>query len=280
MIDDCLLGLYEKALPFSWDWEKKLSTIKEMGYDFMEFSVDPAHIDRLDWTDEQISILHDISVKYDVPLHTMALSANRGYPLGSKDNTIREEGKAILKKGVLLAQKLGIRIIQIATYDVFGEEGDDETDKLFLESIRECERAAALGGVMLSLETMDTPYAGSVEKCKRIRDIIGSPWLQIYADTGNINAAGLDFFEDIKTGAQNIVAVHLKDAMPGICRDIDHGTGIVDFDYCLKALNHIDFRGFFVAEMWWKEEPGFIDIIKNSNVFLREKIREACKQTF
>ena len=276
MVKDCLLGLYEKALPFSWDWEKKLGTIKEMGYDFMEFSVDPAHIARLDWTEEQISMLRDTSVRLDVPLHTMALSANREYPLGSKDTKVREDGKALLKKAVRLAKKLGVRIVQVASYDVFGEEGDDETDRLFLESIKECERTAALGGVMLALETMDTPFAGSVERCKRIVDIIGSPWLQIYADTGNINAGGLDFNEDIQTGAANIVALHLKDSLPGVCRDVDFGTGIVDFDYCLRGLNDIDFRGFFVAEMWWKEDPGFIEKVADACIFLRKKIEEAC----
>jgi L-ribulose-5-phosphate 3-epimerase len=169
-----------------------------------------------------------------------------------------------------------VRIIQIAAYDVFGEESDDETDLLFLDSMRECERTAALGGVMLALETMDTPYAGSVYRCKRIVDIIGSPWLQIYADTGNITASGMDFSEDIKTGASNIVAIHLKDSIPGVYRDIDHGTGIVDFDRCFNGLNSIDFRGFFVAEMWWKEDTGFLDVIANSNVFLRKNIAKAC----
>jgi predicted hexulose-6-phosphate isomerase len=276
MIDDCLLGLYEKALPFSLDWERKLSTIKEMGFDFMEFSVDPAHIERLYWTDDQITELRVISLKLDLPFHTMALSANREYTLGSKDKTVRENGKALLKKAVLLSQKLGIRIIQIATYDVFGEEGDDETDLLFIDSIRECERAAALGGVMLALETMDTSYADSVKKCKRIVDIIGSPWLQIYADTGNINTIGLDFNEDIKNGAKNIVAVHLKDSTPGVCRDINFGTGIVDFEYCLRGLNDIDFRGFFIAEMWWKDDPGYTGLVADANMFLRKKIKEAC----
>ena len=274
-LEDCLLGLYEKALPFSMNLEEKLGTVKKMGFDFMEFSVDADHIDRLDWTEKEISEVRETSLRHGIPLHTFALSANRGYPLGCKDDKVREEGKTILKKAIRLAQKLGVRIIQVATYDVVDDISDDETDRLFLDSMRECVRIASLAGVMLALETMDTPYAGSVARCKRIVDIIGSPWLQIYADTGNINAAELDFTDDIQTGSSNIVAMHLKDSVKGVCRDIEFETGIVDFDTDLKGLRKINYSGFFVAEMWWKDDLNYLETIQKAHDFLREKIKKS-----
>ncbi|MCL2112006.1 MAG: L-ribulose-5-phosphate 3-epimerase [Clostridiales bacterium] len=271
-LGECPLGLYEKALSFSWDWGRKLETVKELGFDFMEFSVDGEHISRLDMTDDEIRGLRDMSARLGVSMPTLALTANRAYPLGSRDVAVRDMGKSLVKKAIVFAGKLGVRVIQIAAYDVYGEAGDEETDRFFLESLRECERSAALAGVMLALETMDTPYAGSVQRCKRIVDIVGSPWVQIYADTGNIAGGGLDFAKDIQSGASHIVAVHLKDAKPGISRDIDFGTGIVDFDTDMKALREINFRGFLIAEMWWKDDPGYIDKVKAANKFLREKI--------
>ena len=274
-IGDCLLGLYEKALSFSWGWERKLGAVKELGFDFMEFSVDPDHIDRLDWTDGEIAELRDASFRLGVPMHTLALSANREYPMGSKDEKKREAGKALLTKAIGLAGKLGVRVVQVAAYDVYGEESDDETGRLFIESLKECERAAALSGVMLALETMDTPYAGSVERCKRIVDAIGSPWLQIYADTGNIAEAGFDFAKDIMAGMRHIIAVHLKDSKPGAVRRVDYGTGFVDFDYDLRALRQEGFRGFFVTEMWWDDDPAYLGKVKAAGEFLREKIRIA-----
>jgi len=271
-ITDCMLGLYEKALPFSWDWDRKLRAVKELGYDFMEFSVDPAHIDRLDWNETEIAGLRDASFRQDVPLLTLAISANREWPLGSKDDGVRKAGKTLLIKAIILARKLGIRIVQIASYDVFGEPSDGETDRLFVESLHECERYAALHGVLLTLETMDTPYAGCIERCKRIIDEIGSPWIQIYADTGNIASAGINFESDLGTGAANVIAVHLKDSKPGICKRVDYGTGIVDFDADLQALKKIDFIGFFVAEMWADDDPAFLEKAGGACRFLREKI--------
>ena len=136
-LEDCLLGLYEKALPFSWDWDRKLRTVKALGFDFMEFSIDPAHIDRLDWAEEDIRRFCDVSACTGVPVHTLALSANREYPLGSKDGAVREKGKALLKKAVALAVRLGVRVVQVAAYDVYGQESDAETGRLFIESLRE-----------------------------------------------------------------------------------------------------------------------------------------------
>jgi len=274
-IGDCQLGLYEKALTFDWDWEKKLSMVKELGFDFMEFSVDADHKDRLDFTEKEITLIRDTSWRLQVPLNTLALTANRFYPLGSKNDEVREEGKLLVKKAVALAVKLGIRIVQIAAYDVFDEEGDEETDRLFIESMRECEPIAARAGVMLAFETMDSPYAGSVERCKRLVDILGSPWIHIYADTGNIAAIGLDFTKDILTGPSHLIAIHLKDATPGISRDIEFGTGIVDFDADFKALKQINYGGFFIAEMWWQDNPEYLDKVKEASRFLREKIKTA-----
>ena len=34
-----LLGLYEKALPAEWSWERRLSAARELGFDYMEISI-------------------------------------------------------------------------------------------------------------------------------------------------------------------------------------------------------------------------------------------------
>jgi len=277
-IRNCLLGLYEKALPFSMSLDERLVATKELGFDFMELNIDPGHIERVDWTNEEIISLRGKCAKYGVPFHTMTLSANREYPLGIKDDKIREFGKTLLKKAVVLAQKLGVRILQVATYDVYEGIGDEETNLLFLDSMRECVQVAARHGVMLALETMDKPYADCVKGCKRIADEIASPWLQIYADTGNIAATGHDFETDIARDISNVVAIHLKDSRPGVFRRVDYGTGIVNFDEVFSMLNKNAYRGFFVAEMWGDCDPLYMKKAGDAAVFLRNKIEEACRR--
>lgn len=53
------IGLYEKALPSGWSWQERLDAVKELGFDFLEISIDESEerLARLDWTNEQIAEL-------------------------------------------------------------------------------------------------------------------------------------------------------------------------------------------------------------------------------
>ncbi len=53
------VGLYEKALPNELSWEDKLKQTKELGFDFLEISVDESDEcrSRLDWNDEEVYAL-------------------------------------------------------------------------------------------------------------------------------------------------------------------------------------------------------------------------------
>ena len=49
---NCKMGLYEKALPSYLSWEEKLSEARQLGYDFIEISIDETDekMSRLQWT--------------------------------------------------------------------------------------------------------------------------------------------------------------------------------------------------------------------------------------
>ena len=53
----------------------------------------------------------------------MCLSGHRKYPLGSHDKEIQKKSLEIMKKAIDFAADLGIRIIQLAGYDVYYEDG-------------------------------------------------------------------------------------------------------------------------------------------------------------
>ena len=62
-----------------------------------------------------------------MPIRTMCLSGHRKYPLGSSQPEVSGRGMEIMEKALELAEDLGIRIIQLAGYDVYYEEGSEET---------------------------------------------------------------------------------------------------------------------------------------------------------
>lgn len=52
----------------------------------------------------------------------MCLSAHRRFPFGSADPEKRARAHDIMQKALTLSSRLGIRVIQLAGYDVYYEE--------------------------------------------------------------------------------------------------------------------------------------------------------------
>lgn len=270
------LGLYEKAVCFNLDWEAKLELARSAGFSFLELNIDAAddRLPRLYSKTEALS-LRRAAEKEGFPVETMALTANRGYPLGSEDKAVREKGMDIVKRGVAFAHDAGIRLIHLAGYDEHGEKRNARTEQLFYASVDAGVREAASAGVMLAIETMDTPFMGSVERIMTVVRMIDSPYLQCYVDIGNITASAMDPVKEIYAGGRHIVGIHLKDTKPGIYRDVPFGEGIVDFDLCLGALASMDYNSFYVAETWCYDKESFHSYLPNVSVFLLEKLKNA-----
>ena len=267
------LGLYEKAMCFSLTWEEKLRLARDSGYDYMEINIDgtPERLERLNGPQCAWELAEAVH-KTGVPVYTFAFTANRAFPLGSEDPATRETGVSLLKKAVLFASRAGIRAIHIAAYDAADGKGTRSTRELFRESVRECVACAAQHGVILAFETMDTEFMDSAKKVMEYVRGMDSPYLQVYADVGNITAAGRLPWVDLPAGGSHIVGIHLKDSRGKQIRDIPFGAGDVDFDACFKALAQMEYQGFFTAEMWSYDDPAFHSRLKEANVFLREKL--------
>ena len=254
------LGLYEKAMPADLTWKEKLETAKAAGYDFVEISIDEtdAKLSRLEWTKEERLELVKTMYEVGLPIRTMCLSGHRKYPIGSNDPATCARGMEIMEKAIQLADDLGIRIIQLAGYDVYYEESTPETVERFGENLKKCERMAARAGIVLGFETMETEFMNTVEKSMKYVNIVNSPYLGVYPDMGNItNAAvayGTDVLADIRTGIGHLDAVHLKETVPGVFREVPFGTGHVNFQAVIEETWKAGVRRY-VTEMWYTGNP-------------------------
>ena len=153
------LSVYEKAMPGHIGWKEKLTAAKEAGYDGVELSVDESdeRLSRLDWSAAQRLDLLRASRETGVRLPSLCLSGHRRYPLGSRDPETVRRGMAILEKAVRLAGDLGIRLIQLAGYDVYYEPSAPDTAARFAENLQHAVSIAAADGVTLGFETMERP---------------------------------------------------------------------------------------------------------------------------
>ena len=251
------LGIYEKAFPAEWSWEERLCRAAELGYDFLEISIDESRprLERLEQASSERSQIRQAIAASGVPITSLCLSAHRLYPLGSHTPNIRQRGLEILRQAIDLAGDIGLRIVQLMGYDVFYEPSDAETQALFIDGVAQGVWWASQSGVMLGLENVDAPFLDSVEKSIRLVHALGSPWFQLYPDMANLAAAGYHPPDELRLAKGHLVGVHVKDALPGVIRGVPFVDGIVPFEETFAALASIGFCGLLTVEMWADQDP-------------------------
>ena len=222
----------------------------------MEISIDEKDekLARLDWTEAERLELIKTMREVGLPIRSMCLSGHRKYPLGAPDPAVRARGMEIMEKAILLADDLGIRIIQLAGYDVYYEEGSADTRAWFLENLKKATEMAAVRGIMMGFETMETDFMNTVWKSMYYVDAVGSPYLGVYPDSGNLTNAALssggNVLDDLYSGRGHIVALHLKETVPGVFREVPFLTGHVDFNAIIQKAWGLGIRRY-VTEMWY-----------------------------
>ena len=227
-------------------------TAKAAGYDFIEISVDEsdARLARLDWSDEEIRKMRDLMDETGIIFPSMCLSGHRRFPFGSKNPETRARAYEIMEKGIILAQKLGITCIQLATYDVYYEESDRETEQNFLQGMRDSVAMASKAGIILAMEIMDTPFVGTILRAEHYLRAIPSPYFKIYPDMGNLTQFSADPESELELGLPEIAAIHVKETKPGVFKCVPFGTGTVRFADLFRKLHEIGYTGRFMVEMW------------------------------
>jgi hexulose-6-phosphate isomerase len=282
---DSPLGLYEKALP-AMEWPRILAEAGELGFDFVEMSIDESdeRLARLEWSGSERKEFSEAVRLSGLRVPSICLSGNRRYPLGSTDPAISEAGSELIRKGVDFAVDTGVRIIQLAGYDVYYEEPSTrETKERFTVALGEAVEYAAGRGVMLAMEVMDTRLMSSISRFLYYRGRIRSPWFTVYPDLGNLSAWNDNAPEELDLGLRLgvVSAIHLKDTYPvtgdspGQFRDVPFGEGCVDFDTLFDVLKRHRYTGQFLIEMWNRKGEEEIRKVESSRAWILRKLREA-----
>lgn len=284
MLHGHLIGLYEKALPLKWDWPTRLYIAKELGFDYMEISIDETdeRINRLRWSSgERLELLLNTRT-IRMPIRSMCLSAHRRYPFGSADPQIRKRAYEIMEAAILFAKDIGISVIQLAGYDVYYEPSTDNSVKKFMDGLKWAVKLAEHHQIMLAMEIMDTPFMNSISKHLWYEQQINSPWYRVYPDLGNLTAWGNNVSEELEKGISSIVAIHVKDTKAvneqskGQFKSVTFGEGDVDFKQCFRTLEQLNYNGPYLVEMWSiNAEQQDIDNIKKAMTLIKKNYNQA-----
>ncbi len=275
-----LAGIYEKAFDPSESWEGRLKKAKSSGFDFLEISIDETdeRLARLYWPRQQVEELRRTVYELDMPISSMCLSAHRRFPFGSKDAAVRNQAFEIMSRAIDFAAAMGIRIIQLAGYDVYYEPSTAESVRLFGEAMRSAAEMAARRQVMLAMEIMDTPFMNSITKHMGYETMIHSPWYKVYPDIGNLSAwreNNVDW--ELAHGIGSIVAIHLKDTLPVTAEDkgqfkcVEFGSGCVEFAHHFNCMEELGYAGPYMIEMWYADGTDDVKEIQKAAAWLQEQ---------
>ncbi len=274
------IGIYEKALPKEISWAQRFEAASKAGYDFLEISVDetPERMARLDWSLKERLEFSRTSRESGVLVPSMCLSGHRKIPFGSADPAIRAQAADFMNKAIRFASDTGIRVIQLAGYDVYYEPTTRESRERYYEGMARALEEAARHQVTLALEIMDTPFMNSISKYLTLKERLPSPWLMVYPDLGNLTAWGNDIERELRLGITQIVGIHVKETRPvgpgspGAFRDIPFGEGTVDFVHCFKTLHDLRYAGPFLIEMWSEKAADPFKEIALARQWVRERL--------
>lgn len=262
------IGIYEKALPAN-PLPARFDDAARLGFDLFEISIDETQerIDRLAMSRGDRQMIRRAAFDAGIDLYSICFSAQRAYAMGSSDPAIVRRSMEMMRQAIDLAVDLGVRVIQVAGYDVFYEPHTEDTGRRYNENLAVSADLAARAGVMLAVETVET-YITSVRKGLEVIDPIDSPWLTLYPDTANLYMMGFDPVEELALAGRNMTALHIREAPDD--EYIPYGDGVLDFDAIFAVLKKNRYAGPFVIELWNESNPDYEAVLTQGISFIED----------
>ena len=265
------IGIYEKALN-PQPWNAFFDAAARAGFDYVELSLDESdlRLSRLDWDYSQCEAVRRAANDAGIRLMSACFSGHRRFPLGSADREIEKRSLEMLKQATQLCDRLGIRILQIAGYDVYYEPSNEGTAKRYRDNLIYGTKWAEEYGVMYAIEPVEL-FLTSVSKALEIVRAANSPWLKVYPDAANMAAVGIDPIPEIEGGLSDSVALHMREALPNYFKNVEFGTGIIDFKGLFSMLKRHHYHGPMTIEMWNEDDPDYMNVITRARTFLERE---------
>ncbi|MFV2068289.1 MAG: sugar phosphate isomerase/epimerase family protein [Pirellulales bacterium] len=192
--------------------------------------------------------------QYNVKIASLAMGILNRVPYASSPDAERWVHECID-----VMPKMQQRIVLLA---FFGKGDIKDKPELIREVIRRLKRVAPeaeQAGVVLGIETWLNADAHI-----RILDAVGSPAVQVYYDTANMEKQGYDIYAEIRRlGRQRICQFHCKENSCLL------GKGRIDFRKVKDAMDAIGYRGWLVIESAVGKEMNVRDSYVHNQEYLR-----------
>jgi hexulose-6-phosphate isomerase len=173
------------------------------------------------------------------------------YPLSSPDKEIRNKGEKVIEKALKSAKILGTDAILVVPGIVNEDTDYDDCYRRSQESLKKVAETAEETGVYIGIENVWNKFLLSPLEMKRFVEEIGSKYIGVYFDVGNVLVNGYPEMW-IKILGKMIKRIHLKDFktsvgnITGFCELLE---GDVNWPKVIEALNKIGYNEYLTAEL-------------------------------
>jgi len=168
------------------------------------------------------------------------------YGFASDDPAEQKAELEQLKRAVDLAVFLGARSIRV----VPGNDRADDLDKM-VPFFKLAAEYAAEKTIYMGVENHSDGIAGTPELAVELVEKVGSPYLGILYEPGNLmHDTGTDYRNALETMKNHIVHCHFKDCRPaGDGYEMRHfGDGAIDFPWIMERLDAVGYDGDVALE--------------------------------
>ncbi|HJN11812.1 MAG TPA: sugar phosphate isomerase/epimerase family protein [Pirellulaceae bacterium] len=210
-----------------------LALAKEIGLDGVQVSFGKPG-DQVDLRKKDVRQQYQqAAVKHGVEIASLGMGVLNSVPYSSDPDAERW-----VEECIEVLPELDQKIVLLAFFSRGDIKDKPELQKEVIRRLKRVAPKAEKAGVILGLETWL-----SADEHLRILDAVGSPAIQVYYDTANMEKQGYDIYKEIRQlGRERICEFHCKE------NGFLLGEGRVDFRRVKDAIDDIDYSGWLVIE--------------------------------
>lgn len=240
----------DKLQEFPWHgYREEFDKAARLGVHSIEWIFEaPRFAENPLWTEAGREEIRELVAQSGVRVQSVCADYFMVHRLAGEGSLALAENRDVLADLIVAAHAVGADRILIPLLETSAVD-TPELQREVVVSLKSAVPIAERYGVTLGLE-MEIPGG---EYLKLVQSV-GSPRVRAYYDTGNSTAQGADIAQDILPLLPVLHAVHVKDRVRG-GGSKPLGTGDTNFQAFFPALLRAGFRGDFVLQHYFDQQP-------------------------
>ncbi len=234
-----------------WNIEDTFSSLSENGFKAVELCLEHPDLNPGSLIFYNSHKILDILYKFDLIASAVSYHGK---------NSSWEDKKRLCLYGIELAVDLGMDVF------ISGSHTDMESYPKMLKFTGEMCEIARKKGVYFAIEPEPGTVIEGSREMRRLIDEAASPALKVNLDIGHSFITSENYLNDLLSWKDYIVHVHIDDIKDKIHEHLSPGMGDIDFKRVFYLLDEIDYRGYYIIDLF--------NIRNNPALYAKKSIRD------